>query len=57
MPPRPQTNSFAALPAGGKVFILFAGLAVITAVYYLVFHMSIEEEIANQRARHGGLEQ
>ena len=43
-PPKLPANSFAALPAGAKVFALVLGLALLTAGYYFGLHMGLEEE-------------
>ena len=52
-----QANSFAALPAGAKIFLLFAGLGVMTAGYYGGFHMALEDETASAQRKHGVLQQ
>ena len=43
-PPKLQANSFAALPAGAKVFVLVLGLVVLTAGYYFGLHMGLEDD-------------
>jgi type IV pilus assembly protein PilO len=43
-PPKLQTNSFAALPVGAKIFALVLGLVLLTAGYYFGLHMGLEEE-------------
>lgn len=57
MAPKVQANSFAALPAGAKVFLLFAGLALMTAGYYGGFHMMLEEETVAAERKHKTLQQ
>lgn len=56
-PPKLQAGSFASLPVGGKVFLLFALLAMISSGYYLGVHMSLEEETEGAVRAHGVLEQ
>lgn len=46
---RPTQSSFAALPVGAKVFILLAILTVIFGIYYAVFHLGLEDDIATAR--------
>lgn len=48
--------NFSALPLGGKIFILFAGLALLSGGYYMSIHMSLEEETEQARSRHATLE-
>jgi type IV pilus assembly protein PilO len=48
--------NFGALPLGGKIFILFAGLAMLSAGYYMGVHMSLEEETEQARARNATLQ-
>jgi type IV pilus assembly protein PilO len=43
-PPKLQTNSFAALPVGAKIFALVLVLVLLTAGYYFGLHMGLEEE-------------
>jgi type IV pilus assembly protein PilO len=45
-------TSFAALPPGAKVFVLFALLALVSAGYYLGVHMSLEQEAEEAQRRH-----
>jgi type IV pilus assembly protein PilO len=45
-------STFAALPVGGKVFLLFALLALVSAGYYLGVHMSLEQETDEAQKRH-----
>lgn len=48
--------NFSALPLGGKIFILFAGLALLSGGYYMSIHMTLEEETDQARQRHATLE-
>jgi type IV pilus assembly protein PilO len=45
-------SSFATLPSGAKVFVLFALLAVVSAGYYLGVHMGLEQETEEAQRRH-----
>lgn len=56
-PPKLPTGNFASLPVGGKVFLLFALLAMISSAYYLSVHMALEEETGGATRAHGVLEQ
>lgn len=49
--------NFAALPVGAKVFILFALVTVVGAIYFLVFHASLESDLEAAKQRHGRLQQ
>jgi type IV pilus assembly protein PilO len=52
MAPKLPQSSFATLPAGAKVFVLFAMLALISAGYYLGIHMGLEQETEEASRRH-----
>jgi type IV pilus assembly protein PilO len=52
MAPKLPQSSFATLPAGAKVFVLFAMLALISAGYYLGIHMGLEQETEEATRRH-----
>jgi type IV pilus assembly protein PilO len=56
MAPKLQTPNFGALPVGAKIFILFAGIGVITAGYYLGIHMGVEEAAESAKRRYAALE-
>ena len=56
MAPRIPTPNFGALPVGAKIFILFAGLGVITAGYYLGIHMAVEDETQSAVRRYSALQ-
>ena len=56
MAPKLPQASFAALPVGAKIFILFAALAVISSGYYLGIHMGVEEETRSAQGKHDALE-
>jgi len=43
-PPKLQVSSFAALPAGAKIFGLVLALAVLTGGYYFGLHMGLEDD-------------
>ncbi len=51
----PQTN-FATLPAGAKIFMLFALLALISSGYYLGLHMAVVEQTEDAVRRHEALQ-
>lgn len=53
---RTPQSSFVALPAGAKVFILLALLTIIFGVYYSVFHLGLEDDLASARRAQGALE-
>lgn len=57
MAPKLEAVNFAALPLGGKIFILFAGLALLSAGYYMAIHMGLEEDIEQARVQHSTLEE
>jgi type IV pilus assembly protein PilO len=56
MAPKLQVASFAALPLGGKIFLLVLLLALLTSGYYLGVHMGLEEATASSQQRHKSLE-
>lgn len=56
MAPKFEGPNFAALPAGGKVFVLFTMLALLSGAYYFGFHMGLEDDTASARARHATLQ-
>lgn len=56
MAPKLPVSSFAQIPLAGKIFLLIAGLALMTAGYYLGIHMSVEEEIEAAVRIHSTLE-
>ena len=57
-PPRPGAHStFATLPVGAKVFVLFALLTLVGTGYYLIFHVSTEDALEAAKAREGALQQ
>ncbi len=47
-----EGTNFSALPLGGKIFVLFAVLSVLSAGYYMGIHMSLEEATDQARTRH-----
>ena len=55
MAPKLQTGNFDSLPLGGKIFLLFAGLAVLSAGYYLGVHMGVEEDTQAEQRRNNVL--
>jgi type IV pilus assembly protein PilO len=57
MAPKLQVGNFNQLPLVGKIFLLVAGLALLTSGYYLGIHMSIEEQIESAKRTHDNLEQ
>jgi type IV pilus assembly protein PilO len=52
-----KDQSFGNLPIGAKIFVLVLLLGILGAVYYFVFHMPLEDEIAGAEARHTQLQQ
>jgi type IV pilus assembly protein PilO len=50
------SSQFSALPVGGKVFVLFALLALVSSGYYVGVHMGIEEETEAALQRHSVLQ-
>jgi type IV pilus assembly protein PilO len=57
MAPKLPTGNFAQLPLAGKIFLLVAGLALLTSGYYLGVHMGLEEETEAALRSHAALEQ
>jgi type IV pilus assembly protein PilO len=57
MAPKLQAGSFAQLPIAGKVAVLGLLLGLLTAGYYGLVHMSLEESTEAAVKRHAGLEQ
>jgi type IV pilus assembly protein PilO len=57
MAPKLPTGNFAQLPLAGKIFLLVAGLALLTSGYYLGVHMTLTEEIDAAVRSHATLEQ
>jgi type IV pilus assembly protein PilO len=51
-----QVNSFAALPVGAKVFLLFVIMIMLMSGYYVGFHMTLVDEIESAERKHGALE-
>jgi type IV pilus assembly protein PilO len=56
MAPKLTTPAFGTLPVTAKVFILFAGLALLSAGYYVGLHMGLEDELQSERQRQTTLE-
>lgn len=56
MAPKLQGPNFGALPIGAKIFVLFAGLGVLTAGYYLGIHMGVEDDIERAARRYTALQ-
>lgn len=56
MAPKLQTGNFAQLPVPAKVFVLVLLLGVLSAGYYVLVHVTLEEETEAALARHGALE-
>ena len=52
MATKPTASSFAALPNSGKVLVLIALLAIVSAGYYLGVHMGLEQEAEEAQRRH-----
>jgi len=57
MAPKLQTGNFAQLPGAAKAFILVLLLGILSAGYYALVHIGLEEETDAALARHGALEQ
>ena len=47
-----STTSFDSLPLPGKLLLLGLVLALMTALYYFLLHMSLEEDIARAESNH-----
>ncbi|MCC6873071.1 MAG: type 4a pilus biogenesis protein PilO [Sandaracinaceae bacterium] len=54
-PPAKSEQSFGKLPTAAKAGLLVGIVALIGAVYYFALHMSLVDEIASARSRHGRL--
>lgn len=52
MATKSASSTFATLPTGGKVLVLIALLALVSAGYYLGVHMSLEQEAEEAQRRH-----
>lgn len=57
MAPKLPTGSFNQLPTAGKLFLLVLALGLLTAAYYVGFHMSLQEATDTARRRHDTLDQ
>jgi type IV pilus assembly protein PilO len=53
--PKIQAGSFAQLPTAGKAFLLILCLALLTAAYYGLVHMGLEEETEAEMHRYDTL--
>ena len=56
MAPKLPTGSFEQLPLAGKLFLVVAGLALMSSGYYLGIHMSLEEQTEAAKQRHNALD-
>src|SRR5215510_14179676 len=56
MAPKLPTNSFAQLPVAAKLFVLVLILGVMSAGYYGLVHMGLEEATDQAIRQHAGLE-
>ena len=56
MATKSAASTFATLPVGAKVLVLFALLALVSAGYYLGVHMGLEQEAQEAQRRHAVLQ-
>ena len=56
MAPKLPTNSFTQLPVAAKLFVLVLILGVMSAAYYGLVHMTLEDETDQAVRKHNGLE-
>lgn len=57
MAPKLPTGSFEQLPLAGKLFLVVAGLALMSSGYYLGIHMTLEEQTDAAKQKHDALDQ